>query len=181
MSRFLLAFGIAFIAGLGPGVAQTVEESIIPAPALEVDFTDLKSPDVILGMMEEAEAELAQNGCSDAVTMFAAVSIQSNATSNVIRAGLEPFYNSSRDDREAFARNRADLAPLIENETKVNDMIRLRNEAWVRQGICLLELGNTSEGISILNQALDRLSVDQKERAVWLEARGAMWGLVGIE
>lgn len=161
--------------------AQTIEDSIIPEPEVEVDFSNLKSPSDLNTMMSNAKNRLATDGCEVSVSLFSAVSVQSNATANIIRTGLEPYYRSGRDEKEAFSRKRENLQPLIEMETASNNMIRLRNEAWVREGVCLLELGERDRGISTLSQALNRISVDPESRDMWLEARAAMWALVGLE
>jgi hypothetical protein len=70
------------------------------------------------------------------------------------------------------------FAELVVAEDVSNNLIRQRNEAWVEEARCLLELGRTTEGVIRLYRALDYIDIDERE--LWEEARHLLWGQIGF-
>jgi uncharacterized protein YbaP (TraB family) len=121
---------------------------------------------------------LADGNCDAALPLLVEFADSANVTSNIIRQGLEPFYDADRDDRDAMARQKALLDRLIAAERTFNQLLRMRNAAWVEEAKCLLEEGRSSQAITRLYRALDYISADS-ERALWEEARDLIWEQVG--
>ncbi len=177
-----LVFGLAILSTgtiAPPATSQQIasEEMKLPEANFEIDLSNLRTLTELKAMKSEADRELAANGCASATEKFAAAAIQANATANILHAGLNPFYDASRDDREIISRSSKALDPLIEKEKKMNEALKLRNSAWVQEGICKLEGGETEQGVAILNKALSLISV-RTEVETWRSAREAIWSLV---
>jgi len=62
----------------------------------------------------------------------------------------------------------------------LNSLIFKRNEAWVAEARCLVEIGDKDEAVTRLMRALDSIS-GTNEKELWKEARTLLWNQVGFE
>jgi hypothetical protein len=127
----------------------------------------------------EADAAVAANDCAEAAPLLNTLAKQANALGNIIRQGVEPFYDASRDEQEDYrgARSKSEFDTLVSAEAESNRRLRQRDEAKVREARCLIELGDRERAINTLYSTLDLIGIRQD--ALWEEARGLLWGLVG--
>lgn len=138
----------------------------------------IKTVQELMEMEESWREMLADGNCDVALPILVEFADSANVTSNLIRQGLEPFYDADRDGRDAVTRSSALLGELVAAETLSNQFLMMRNAAWVEEAKCLLVDGRSSEAITRLYRALDHISTD-KEKALWEEARTLIWEQVG--
>ena len=99
-----------------------------------------------------------------------------NWLSNIIGAGLEPYYGASYDDRKDFNR---DLKTLIKFEGMMNDLRKKRNRAMVIQAECVINAGDKEKGLSLLLKALDLIDINNTE--YWEKARAMLYSMAEIK
>jgi tetratricopeptide (TPR) repeat protein len=139
----------------------------------------LKTVQELMEMEASWRQMLADGNCEAALPLLVEFADSANVTSNIIRQGLEPFYDADRDVREEIAQYRRVLVDeLVAAERSFNQFLRMRNAAWVEEAKCLLEEGRNSEAVTRLYRALDSISADM-ERVLWEEARNLIWEQVG--
>lgn len=170
--------------------ALVILTSANTAMAQEVSATDLSRYELFeegdsiktlsdLQVMEDAyKSMVAEENCEAALPAIIEFYEAANHVSNLIRRGNEPYYDASRDDREAIARDRSLLNELIAAENTLNNLIKQRNRAWVEEAKCLLSTGEKQEAVTRLYRALDNISGDERE--LWDEARTLLWAEVGF-
>ncbi len=98
-----------------------------------------------------------------------------NWLSNIIRAGLEPFYGASYDDK----RNYRDLDTLIKFERMMNDLRMKRNRAMVVQAECEINAGDKEKGLSLLLKSLDLIDIDDTK--YWEKARAMLYSMAEVK
>lgn len=125
-------------------------------------------------LKERTSQLLAEGDCAAVVPELVELSKQSNFLANVIRAGIEPFYDASLEDRRSFVITSA----LIDREREVSGLLETRNRAWVDEGLCHSEMGDDRTAIVRLTHALDYIGIDETE--TWTTARNAIWRIVGV-
>jgi tetratricopeptide (TPR) repeat protein len=130
-------------------------------------------------VLEDTYRELVEaNDCIAAIPAIVEFSEAANLASNLLRQGLEPFYDASRDARDSITRNRTLLNELVAAERMFNELLKQRNRAWVEEAKCLLEIGDREDAITRLYRALEFIDADS-ERGLWEEARRLLWAEVG--
>jgi len=117
--------------------------------------------------------------CEEALPLLVSLSEQANRLSNLIRQGLEPFYDASRDEKKIVTRNTTFLNHLVAAESRANFFNKMRNAAWVAEAECSITLGNKEEAATKLYRALNFIDIDN--RPLWDRARKSLWSLVGYE
>jgi tetratricopeptide (TPR) repeat protein len=133
-----------------------------------------------LEAMEDEYRELVDAGdCANALPKIVEFADAANKLANILRQGNEPYYDARSDDQEAIVSRRALLNQLIKAEGASNNLIELRNEAWVEEAKCLLDQGSQDEAITRLYRALDYIGHDSYE--LWEEARMLLWEQVGFD
>ena len=162
-----------------------------PLIAQVEDATDLSRYEIFeegqnietLASLEEKENQylsaVAEDGCEVALPLIIDFATSANRLSNLIRRGIEPYYDARRDDQDQMARNRSLLQTLASAENVSNSLIRQRNKAWVEEAKCLIALGDDEEATNRLYRALDYISHDETE--LWEEARELIWEQVGFD
>jgi hypothetical protein len=129
--------------------------------------------------VEDSYNELLANGnCAEAIPIIVEFYEAANRMANFIRRGNEPYYDASRDDKDAVARNRPLLNELIVAENAFNNLLEQRNRAWVEEAKCLLAEGDREAGITRLYRALDYIGTSESE--LWEEARTLLWAELGL-
>ena len=99
-----------------------------------------------------------------------------NRLSNMYRQSLEPFYSQRDKNYQTIAIANLEVWGGIQFEKKSNELIRKRNEAWVKQAECLYEKGKTKKSLNIVYHALDY--INSKEDAVWKRAFDLMLKII---
>jgi len=102
---------------------------------------------------------------------------KTNWLSNLIEAGLEPYYSADYDDKKEYPYSK--LTALVPFEKKVNDYRRKRNRAMVMQAECLINLGQNDKAVSLLVRALDLIDIN--DEVWWNRARRQLYSIIGIE
>jgi hypothetical protein len=133
-------------------------------------------------VIEDDVRSLRKNdNCDELVIKAPDAASAANRLSNVIRQGLEPFYDANREDQGRIpAWLGEDFEALIEAETAANNLLFIRNEFWVYEAACLIELGDREDGMNKMYRALDFVD-PLKQTALWKEARDTLWETVGYE
>lgn len=125
--------------------------------------------------LEEKAKKLYQEGnYKDAIPALEQYAKQANWLSNLLAAGLEPYYGASYDDKKNVSYEI--LNPLIPIEGKVNEYRRKLDRAMVMQAECLAKIGKKGEAISLLVRALDLLNM--KETEWWARARNDLYKII---
>ncbi len=161
------------------------------AQAQERDEVDLSRYQVVeegerirllseVNRLEDNYKELIVAGdCNAALPTIATYYEAANVTANILRQGLEPFYDASRDDRGSVSTDRQLIKELAAAEDLANDLIRRRNAAWVDEAKCLLVIGDRSAAVTRLFRALDFIGTGNEHRNLWNEARRLLWAEIG--
>ena len=125
--------------------------------------------------LEERGRELYNAGnCSEAVDVLDEFARRSNWLANIIREGLEPFYDAGRDERAEFDNVRS----LIPFEELANSYTRKRNIAMVMRAECLANLGDTEQALHLFFRALGLIDIENTEW--WGKARSGLYEIVGV-
>ena len=186
MRSFWIFFAFALSMGLS---ASSVGAQNEPAPVAELDPLDLSRFQVVkpgeefptvekVASLEKEANDLFSSGdCETALPKIISYYSAANQLSNVIRRGVQPYYDASYDDKENADFSR-DINELAAAETASNSLVKKRNIAWVMEAECLVKLGRQDEALASLFRALDYISVDGDERVLWRKARKMLWDLV---
>jgi len=130
---------------------------------------------------DETRLLFSKDSCEELSLQAGKVADTANRLSNIIRQGLEPFYDANRDDQKIIpTRMGTDFQELIDAETTANNLLLIRNEFWIKEAICLIELGQRDQGINKLFRALDFVD-PLKQADLWKEARETIWSAVGYK
>lgn len=130
--------------------------------------------------MESVWRQLILNGnCSEALPLLVDFSENANVTANVLRQGIEPYYDADRDTRERFSNLYRDILGELQRAERIsNQIIRMRNTAWVEEARCLIAEGSQAEAVNRLYRALDYIHPVNEVR-LWNDAREMLWEQVG--
>lgn len=143
----------------------------------QYDLVEDESNIMSLASIEEMRlgyiAMIEAGNCIEAIDTAAEFAEAANIASNIIRQGLEPYYDARRDDQERVARNASLLNELVAAERRFNGLIEQRNRAWLDEAKCLIEEERTRDARLRLFRLLDLISVDEGQ--VWAEARQLLW------
>lgn len=144
---------------------RKIEEFGIPTPA-------------VVAELESHARELVEAGfCEDAIQALDDYAKQANWLSNVIAAGLEPYYDASYDDRKEIGFSK--VRPLIKYEEMTNDYRTKRNRAMVMKAECLAATGRREQAVAEFIAALRLIEVDDHEW--WRRARHGLYELIDLE
>lgn len=88
---------------------------------------------------------------------------------------MEPYYSASYDDKKNVSYG--SLKKYIPYETASNNYKKLRNQAYVRIGLCYKNLGQVDKAVAYLYKGLDL--VDVKSTTDWSLAVDALSELIG--
>ncbi|MBC6439268.1 MAG: hypothetical protein GDA49_02425 [Rhodospirillales bacterium] len=168
----LLLTAFILLASANIAMAQEVSATDLSHYELFEEGETFKTLDHLQAMEEAYEALLIEGNCGAAIPAIVEFYEAANRLSNLIRRGIDPFYDASRDERSGV-----DVSGLVAAEKTSNDLIEQRNRAWVEEAKCLLSEGKKQAGIIRLYRALDYIST--RERELWEEARRLLWAEVG--
>ena len=127
----------------------------------------------VAALREEYIDIIRSSGCEEALPLITEFHKSANSVANIIRRGNEPFYDASRDEREAVMRKPQLRDELVAAERAFNALLRDRNEAWVEEARCMIEMGNSRDGVAGLMRALNFISPSETE--IWQKARQLLW------
>lgn len=145
-----------------------------------VEESSLIDLEQLIAMETAARSAFDSGNCEEAVELLVEWSEATNMISNIIRQGLEPFYGARSDDQDQIVRDRSLMNQLATGERQVNSLLRSRNEAWVMEAECLINMGEREQGVTRLYRALDYIS-GTEERVLWDRARTLLWEHVGYQ
>lgn len=180
----MISSGVALVLALSAtamwaqGDGDLTDATSLSRYAVVDEGESLKTVQEIMEMEASWRQMLADDNCDAALPLLVEFADSSNVTSNIIRQGLEPFYDADRDVRDAIVRNRVLLDELVAAEITFNQLLRMRNAAWVEEAKCLLAEGRNAQAVTRLFRALDYISADT-EGALWREVRNLIWEQVG--
>lgn len=136
------------------------EESLRIARA-RIQKLGVPTPDQVDSLRSHAYRLFESDSCSAAVDSLKRYAQKANWLSNLIDAGLEPFYSGSYDDREEVPY--AKLQELSEYENRSNDLKRERNEAYVMIAECSVRTGGAEQATAYYFSALDLINPTSTE------------------
>ena len=102
---------------------------------------------------------------------------QLNTMANLVRSGLDPYYDASYDDRKEFPYEK--IKPLIPYETLSNDYVKKRNIAYVMEAQCYVKLGETPKAAAMFQKALGLINIDNAD--LWEESRLGLYNIIGVK
>lgn len=137
---------------------------------------NLPSIQAVANTKARAEALLAQGNCAQALPVLEAWATQANWLSNLLAAGLEPFYRAPSDERRAVPRARLDQ--LIPVENAANNYRADRNRAMIARADCLVRLNRPNEAAAVYARALDLIPAS--DTAAWDQALKGLYTLIGV-
>ena len=115
------------------------------------------------------------NDCKTAAPLLNSYAKQANHLSNLIRIGLDPFYDASAEEKRNF---RAGVSSLIPYEKLVNDYLTKRNRAMVMEAECTAKT-DPKAAASMFFAALDLINIDDLEW--WIRARKGLYSILGVD
>ena len=167
-----------------PASAFTQQQESLDLESLVGDVDELGVPTVskVQALRESAEA-LAEGGdCEAAIPALESWAKAANQLANFLRIGLDPFYDASRDDRDAFRRTAGkNFKKYVEIEGQANGYLRQRNTAMVLQAECQARVGNLELAASLYYRVLDLISLNSEEQELWHRAREGLYRILGAE
>ncbi len=126
-------------------------------------------------MKVKADTLYQSQSWSDAIVAYEEYAKKANWLANLISQCVEPYYSASYDDRKNVSYST--LKKYIPYESAANNYKKLRNQAYVRIGLCYKNLGNVDKAVAYLYKGLDL--VDMKSTTDWSEAVTALSEIVG--
>lgn len=114
---------------------------------------------------------------ADAITAYEEYAKKANWLANLLSQCVEPYYSASYDDKKNISYTT--LKKYIPYERAANNYKKLRNQAYVRIGLCYKSLGNIDKAVAYLYKGLDL--VDIKSTTDWSLAVEALSEIVGYE
>lgn len=100
---------------------------------------------------------------------------EADGLANLIRSGVQPYYNASSDERRALQ----GLSELMRYEDLSNEYKVKRNRAMVMQAECLILIGQKEAAAALLVRALDL--IDATDRDLWETARQKLYMLIEVK
>lgn len=156
--------------------------SIIDEPSidelLETFSEGVPSDSEVASLEAQAIELLRANDCSSAIPVLESWAKSANHLSNLYRQTLEPFYSTTRYEREDSGFYLDDIEELIDNEDTANNYVRERNTAWVYLGECHMRAGDYPRAISYFSQALEYISLGEEELPLWKRAAEGIMSIV---
>lgn len=113
---------------------------------------------------------------SDAIVAYEEYAKKANWLANILSHCVEPYYSASYDDKKNTSY--AVIERYIPYERASNNYKELRNQAYVRIGLCYKHLGNNDKAVAYLYKSLDLVSMDAQND--WSEAVSALSEIVGF-
>lgn len=147
--------------------------------ATDKNLAELGVPTVpeVEALEQQAKTFYSNENWEKAASALEEYAKKANWLSNIIAAGIEPYYGADYDDRKEYPYSK--LKPLIPFETKANDYKKKRNRAMVMQAECLINLGQKDKAVSLLIKALDLINIKNEEW--WNRARKQLYLLIEID
>lgn len=129
-------------------------------------------PTITLVDLMKAKADTLYNSksWSEAIDAYDEFSKKANWLANLLSICVEPYYSASYRDQENVSRRT--LEKWIPYENASNKYKRLRNQAYVRIGLCYKNLGNIDKAVAYLYKGLDFVSLDSSDD--WSQAAEAL-------
>ena len=208
--RQLLALAVFLVPTVSQGSEKShLWEGLSSGPIVS-EGGDLLTIDELEDLEVQARSWLGKGNCQEATPLLAAGSVAANQISKIITRGIDPFYRSGNaqgqhqshtgtysrmsdmfrrpidllqlnSDQKIIDSKDLQLVPkLIKAEALANAMTSRRNEFWVLEAECLIQMGQQNRAIKILYQALNFIDpIEQPD--VWEKARILIWTSVGYE
>ena len=184
MRKFKLIFIIALVITLTTAVAIGAED-IVAEEDGEFDFSKYQeeleemgilTTDRVEELKDEALLSFESGNFEEAEQKLEEWANASNILSNIIAAGLEPFYGSLRSEREDFGMDK--VSALISYESKVNNLRKDRNEAFVMRAEALKEIGRTEESMALFREVLGLIDLENWE--LWTRAANGLYEIINV-
>lgn len=128
----------------------------------------------VQALEQEAKRLYDSGNCKAAEVALDKFARKANWLANLITGGLQPYYDAPYDERRGFSGVNA----LVPFESLANDYRTKRNRAIVMRAECLLKLGQTSDGVMLLINALDLIDIDDHEW--WSRARMQLYSVLEV-
>ena len=156
-------------------ISENVSDALdISAETKNIEEYGIPTPLSVSQLRSEAYDLWYAQDYKNAVKKFDELKESSNYLANLIKGGLEPYYNKSYDAHidSSYIEN------LVEYENLTNNYIRVRNDAYVKEALCYYKMGDEITALPLLLKALDLLSV--YDYSNWTDARNALYDIIGV-
>lgn len=184
MKQFIGIFLITVIYTIVPGLSET-------KPSQNDDVTSLSNFQIVedgqrIPKVEELESleiksrELLVEGkCEEAEMLDYAGS--ANMLANIVRQGIEPFYQADRDQQTSLIIGHKELWDEIKKAEKYSNLlIRQRNEFWFLEAKCYFDRNETEKALVRLYRSLEFINMSTQNE-LWEQVRTMLWSMVGYE
>ena len=162
-----------------PIQAQTSDETDMSRYQVVEEGTGFPMFYELADQEDMARTTFESGDCDEALPLILKYSIGANKMANIIKQGVAPYYDASRDDKaDIMRKNRTRFEQLVKAENTSNALIYKRNEFWVMEAECLLKIGDREAAINKLYRVLDKTS-GSREGYIWDKARDLLWKTVG--
>lgn len=149
-----------------------------PTPYLiQIERDGVPTPTVVQKLKEIAVALFEAGNFKDAIPALDAHRKSANWLSNLIAAGIEPFYSASVSDRRNIPGSVLDT--LVPFETLSNNYKLDRDHSSVMLAEAYAKVGDKSRAIATYLAVLDIISV--KDRVWWDRARLGLYALLEVK
>ena len=128
-------------------------------------------------MKAKADTLYNSNSWADAIVAYEEFAKKANWLANLLSQCVEPYYSASYDDKKNISYSV--LKKYAPYEKASNDYKKLRNEAYVKIGLCHKQLGHIDKAVVYLYKGLDLVNVD--EGIDWSLAVDALSEIIGFK
>lgn len=139
-----------------------------------MDDIGIPTPTTVQQLEAKATALAKESKWQEAAEAYDALAKNANWLANLIRAGIEPYYNASYDERKSYNIKDSD----VKREEQSNDYKNKRNQAMVAQAECFIRLNDTKRAMPILIRALELINI--KDSELWARARKDLYSIIQI-
>jgi tetratricopeptide (TPR) repeat protein len=177
----LFAFVVALIVTFG-AFAQTEADKKdndpldITLELKKIDEYGVPTIKIVDEMRTKAETLYSSKSWSEAIVAYDEFAKQANWLANLLSQCVEPYYSASYNDKDKVSFST--LKKYIPYESKSNEYKKLRDQAYVRIGLCYKNLGDVEKAVAYLYKGLDLVNVDSESD--WSEAATALSELIGF-
>lgn len=177
MKKILLFLTLCLSSSLAQQTDALANPTDISGYADLIKQGQLPTPKTVEAAKTRATALFDAKNCSEAMPALDNWATQANWLANLLKAGLEPYYNAASSDRKTVSG--AFLSELAAFEGKSNLYKRERNLANVMKAECMVLNNQKVEAAALLARTLDYIDIE--DRTLWDRARKDLFALIEIQ
>lgn len=161
-------------------VALGEDEFDVSADTSKVEELGIPTPSSVNTLRADADNLWRTEDYEKAAPAYALYAKNANWLANLISAGLDPFYDGTKDEKSTLYRDKeAFYKKLVSGEKKSNSYKTERNRAMAYEALCYYKLGDYTTAVPLLTKALDLIEIDQVE--YWELCMDALYDIIGYK